>query len=202
MHSKAFLLTCTLASLLLSVPARGQHFSFGLAAGAGFNDAFQDHTFQGVDTQTHFFSDSKDFILGPTVDLGLPLNVSIEVDALYRPLHLASTNFVAPSRTFSSSTTVGTWEFPLLLKYRFPVPIPLVKPLVEVGPSFRAGSGGDASPSHHGITLGAGLEAKIVKIKVTPQIRFTRWGSDSPASIFAAPQTNANQAEFLVGFSF
>jgi hypothetical protein len=126
----------------------------------------------------------------------------VELDALYRRLHLADSAVLAPSGSFNSSTTVGTWEFPLLLKYRFPTLIPWAKPMVEVGPSFRGGSGADASPSSHGITLGAGLEAKIIKIKVAPQLRFTRWGSDNPPLIFAAPHTKVNQLEFLVGFSF
>jgi hypothetical protein len=78
----------------------------------------------------------------------------------------------------------------------------VVKPFLEVGPSFRDGSGADASPSSHGITLGGGVEVKIVKVKVAPQLRFTRWGSDAPAKFFGAPQTNVNQAEFLVGLSF
>ncbi len=154
---------------------------------------------------THFSSDSKDFIVGPSAEIGFPFNVSVEVDALYRPLHLAT--YIDSSGVYSFSTTVSTWEFPLLLKYRFPTLIPWAKPLLEVGPSFRGGSGADAAPSSHGITLGAGLEAKILKLKLAPQLRFTRWGSDSPPRIFADPRTVLphtvlNQAEFLVGLSF
>jgi hypothetical protein len=182
--------------------ALAQDFSVGVVAGAGLTDGFQDHIFQGVDTQTHFFSDSKDFIIGPMAEVGFPLGVSVELDALYRPLHLSDSAVGIPLGTFHSSTTVGTWQFPLLLKYRFPTFVPVVKPFVEVGPSFRAGSGADASPSSHGITLGGGVEVKVIKVKVAPQLRFTRWGSDGAAKIFATPQTNVNQAEFLVGLSF
>jgi len=191
-----------MAVLCMPTAAFAQHFSFGVVAGAGVTDGFQDQTFRGVDTVTHFSSDSKDFIVGPMAEVGFPLNVSVELDALYRPLHLANSTLSASLGTFNSSTTVGTWEFPLLLKYRFPTLIPWAKPLLEVGPSFRGGSGADAAPSSHGITLGAGLEAKIIKVKVAPQLRFTRWGADNPAKIFAAPRTNVNQVEFLVGFSF
>jgi hypothetical protein len=191
-----------LAASLAPATALAQHFSFGVVAGGGLTDAFHDQTFQGVDTVPHFFSDSKDPIFGPTADVGLPANISVEIDALYRPLHLAESNLSIPAGTFNSSTTIGTWEFPLLLKYRFPTLIPWAKPLLEVGPSFRAGSGANAEPSHHGLTLGGGLEVKILKLKIAPQIRFTRWGSDKAQLLFAAPQSNANQAEFLVGLSF
>jgi hypothetical protein len=181
-------------------PKHFLHFSAGMIAGSGLTDGFQDLTTHAVDTVTHFYSDSKDFIVGPMVAVHVPLGFSVEFDALYRPLHLANSTLVAPSTNLSSSATVGTWEFPLLLQYRF-IPTPIIKPLVEVGPSFRAGSGQDASPSHHGLTLGAGLEAKILKLRITPQLRFTRWGGDSPSMIFAAPRTSLNQVEFLVGFS-
>ena len=202
MRSKFFFPVGVLAAVLSAPAEFAQHFSFGVVAGAGVTDGFQNQTFRGVDTITHFSSDSKDFIVGPMAEIGFPFNVSVEADALYRPLHLANSAIVAPSGTFNSSTSVGTWEFPILLKYRFPTLIPFAKPLLEVGPSFRGGSGADAAPSSHGITLGAGIEAKIIKVKVAPQLRFTRWGADNPAKIFAAPRTNVNQVEFLVGLSF
>ena len=126
----------------------------------------------------------------------------MEFDILYRPLHLTTATLVTVAPSSTSSTSVGAWEFPLLLKYRFPVPIPFLKPLVEAGPSFRAGSGAGASPSKHGITIGVGVEAKILKLKLAPQLRFTRWGSDNPSLLLASPVTNVNQAEFLVGLSF
>jgi hypothetical protein len=199
---KTLLCSCLLAASFAPATALAQHFSFGVIAGGGLTDAFHDQTFHGVDTVTRFFSDSKDPIFGPMVDLGLPANVSVEFDILYRPFHLASSNAVIPTATVTSSTSFGTWEFPLLLKYRFPVLIPWAKPLLEAGPSFRAGSGANAEPSKHGLTIGGGLEVKIFRLKVAPQIRFTRWGSDKAQLLFAAPLTNLNQAEFLVGLSF
>jgi hypothetical protein len=202
MQSKHLLSLCLLAASLAPAPALAQRFSAGVIVGAGLTDAFHDQTFHGVDTVTHFFSDSKDFVVGPMVEVGFPANISVEADLLYRPLHLAESNLVIPTGTFPSSTTVGTWQFPLLLKYRFPTLIPWAKPLLEVGPSFRAGSGSSAAPSSHGLTLGAGLEAKILRLKLAPQLRFTRWASDKRPLIFAAPQSNANQVEFLVGLSF
>ena len=98
--------------------------------------------------------------------------------------------------------TVNSWEFPILGKYHF-LPLPLIKPYVEVGPSFRALGHAASYFSGSGFTLGGGIELKISRLRIEPEIRYTRWGSDSASAIAAgSTPSNVNQAAFLVGIAF
>jgi hypothetical protein len=200
--------------------AFGQHLSFGVIGGASLTDDFHNEVIglfrsaQGglVRVPTRFYSTSKDYIVGPKVELGLPFHLSVELDALYRPLNFTSAA-VNPDGSLNSVSpnTVVTWEFPILGKYR--LPLHGVEPFVEVGGSFRnSGNLNGASPSNHGFTLGAGVEGRLRKLRIAPRVRYTRWAADdlrcfvvprSRCSLdIQQPLTLRNQAEFLVGFSF
>ena len=88
------------------------------------------------------------------------------------------------------------------LRYRF-LHTPIVKPFAEAGPSFRwVESPLDHDLSDRGFTLGAGVEVKLLRLRVTPEVRFTRWGSDHNVNLTFPLQSGQNQAEFLAGFSF
>jgi len=178
--------------------AFGQVFSAGVTGGLGLTDGIENQAIDGY----HFYSYSKDYVVGPMVELGLPFHLSAEIDALYRPLSLAS--FISLDNGVNTATAHGhviTWEFPLLLKYKFPFPV--VKPFVELGPSFRAaGNLNGTSPSNYGVTLGAGVEAHLLRLKIAPQLRYTRWASDNTSPSLILPLTNQNQVELLVGLSF
>lgn len=199
------------ALLLSAVVLCAQPFSVGVVAGVPFTDGVANSTTAPVDGEvTHAFSPSKLYIVGAMGEIRLPLRLAIEVDALYRPIsiesdeQLGSTTFKSPSENFSN------WEFPVLGKYRFP--FPAVKPFVEAGPSFRKTGCCELSYlSNYGVTLGGGVELKLLRLRVAPAVRYTRWGSDGPACYSnngviscspSFPPSNRNQAEFLVGFSF
>jgi len=190
---------------VFSSAAFGQHLvSFGVKGGIGLTDAFSDttNTNSTANSAVRFFSDSKDYVVGPTVELKLPLGFSVEADALYRPLSLATQSGLSASTlTTIGSTRVTTWEFPVLAKFR--LPIPLAKPYVDAGPSFRhVGQLGDHLSSA-GFAVGGGVEFHLPFVRVSPEIRYTRWAGDSSSStggVFAS--SNLNQAELLVGFSF
>jgi len=190
-------------SLLLLTTAFGQSFSVGVRGGVPFTGALSDLTTHGVDTITRSFSDSNQYIIGPMVELHLPLGLSIEADALYRPLNLAVQNQVVPQPTiFSSSTNVSSWEFPIMGKFRFP--FPLVRPYVGAGPSFRTVGSDLSFLSNKGVTVGLGVELKVSRLRIAPEIRYTRWGSDVKPSVgtLVSIASNSNQGEFLVGISF
>ena len=56
-----------------------------------------------------------------------------------------------------------------------------------------------------GFTLGGGVELHLLLLKITPEIRYTRWGNQQFNGLFPAGgslTSNQNQAEFLVGFTF
>lgn len=178
--------------------------SVGVKGGIGLTDAFSNTTVPQLNGSTNFFSGSKDYVVGPMIELRLPLHFAIEADALYRPLNLttATTSTVSPG--FKTSETYNEWEFPLLLKYRFHSgPI---QPYVEAGPSWRTVSFPSAfnQLSTAGFTAGGGVEFHALHVRIAPEVRYTRWGSDTGAqtSSFVSPASNLNQAELLVGISF
>lgn len=156
--------------ILLSTSLSAQSLHFGVAGGASLTNGFQ------------VPKDRKDFILGPTAELRLPLGFSLEADALYRRME--------------SNTGLNAFEFPILAKVRLGV-LPLIKPFVAGGLSLRAI---DSPVSKKGFTLGGGLEFQILKVRISPTLRYTRWGADSkPLPTILSGQ---NQAQFLVGISF
>jgi hypothetical protein len=151
-----------------------------------------------------YSSGTKRLLIGPTVNVALPLGFRLQFDALYQRVNYDHTFIytqVYTKETFSHNTA-NRWQFPLLLQYRLPVPV--VKPFVGVGPSFSHVSGGrnvtfnqdnlfgsfrgtstttsSSLPElRHstvaGFTAGIGLDVHVLFIHVAPEFRFTRWGS-------------------------
>jgi hypothetical protein len=205
MRAKSILPIASFYAFLGAHQASAQIVSVGVVGGAGLTDDFRSDTIpaQGYSPYLHFSSSSKDYLAGASVELALPLHLSAELDGLYRPLNYSYTgSYTNPSGVgdFSHpSATVLTWEFPLLAKYKFsPRPI---RPFVAAGPSFRAsGNLNGTSPSHSGITVGGGIEARFHRLKIAPQIRYTRWAEDHPSPPWAV--TNPNQVELLAGLTF
>jgi opacity protein-like surface antigen len=176
--------------------------------------------------------------------LRLPFGFGVEFNALYR--HLNYTNFSnGVDVLFNSATTSGAWEFPLLAKYRFPGKV--ARPYVAAGvvwdtlsglgqtitqtviPTNITSTSHTSSPAElrnntvSGFVAGVGIEIHLLFLHISPEIRYTRWGSQhfvTPVSAalisgvgvgpitLASPalpgtiQSNQNQAEFLVGFTF
>ena len=206
--------------VLLSVSAlaiRAQSFSFGIKAGVPLTGFFG-----GSGTaQYPYTSDTSRYLIGPTVELRLPFGLGVEFDALYRQYSYAGLGFTpAPGihlQYSAENAGAGAWEFPLLAKYRFPSKV--VRPFVDAGIAWNTLSGlsatvcaincGDTSspPSlRHstvtGFVAGAGIDAHLLFLHFSPEIRYTRWG----AAMFQAPtggfSSRQNQAEFLLGITF
>jgi hypothetical protein len=159
-------------------------FSYGWKGGVPLTDAISG-------------SRSKNYVIGPMVELNLPLGFSIEADALYRPLNFTT----APSSGRIISDDIGSAEFPILVKYHF-LHTPIVKPYAEAGPMFRHVGSTASYLSGRGFALGGGIDFKLLVVKISPELRFSRWGSDSIPTIATFPSSNRNQAEFLIGLAF
>ena len=180
----------------------GQHISFGVKSGVPLTDAFSDQTTHSIDTITHSFSDSKNFVIGPVIEFGLPLGFAVEADALYRPLNLTTDLTIVPSHITHNSTDITSWEFPILGKYYF-FHTPGLHPYVEAGPIFRAVGHEAPYLSNAGAALGGGVNIQIWKLRIMPELRYSRWGHDATvASAVTAFPSNLNQAEFLIGIGF
>ncbi len=176
-----------------------QPVSVGIRGGVPLTDAFSAVMETNGAGFVRDFSSSKEYEIGAMAELHLPLGLGIEADALYHPLNL-TTQMANPAGTFQTSRTVSSWEFPILGKFHF-LPLPLIKPYAEAGPSFRALGNAASYLSNSGFTVGLGVEIKISRLRIEPDIRYTRWGSDSPSLAAIAP-SNVNQASFLVGIAF
>ena len=184
------------AFLFLGVAASAQPVSIGIRAGVPLTQAYADLTVQsGGVIQT--FSEALGYAVGPMVELHLPLGLSVEGDALYRPIDVGSVN-VSPGTVNVAGKNISSWEFPIVGKYRF-LHLPIVKPYVEAGPSFR--HVGANYFSNTGFILGIGVEIKILRLRIEPDIRYYRWGADAQSSLTHLP-SQVNQAEFLVGIAF
>jgi hypothetical protein len=175
--------------------------SLGVKGGWPLTYALSDSNGPGL---TRFYSKSREFIVGPMVELRLPFRLSVEADALYHPFNVttASTN----SSTVLSDTSYSVWEFPILAKFHFGGP--LLDPFVGAGPEFRTQPGGlinqnIAKISRDGFVLAAGLDFKLKIIRISPEIRYTHWGGDgvTPTTV-ATANSNQNQAALLVGITF
>ncbi len=143
------------------------------------------------------------FQIGPAVGVRLPLNFSVEGDALYNRQSLSFFNF--------AGTTSSSWEFPVMLKYT--VGQQSVAPVFGAGVTLRHVSdfgrlpafltGGTNSPTTAGFVAGAGLRLKIGPVSITPELRYMRWGGESfTGSLFNLLPLNRNEGSVLVGVTF
>lgn len=203
----SFLNAALLMGLTASASFAGQFFSVGVKGGVPFTDAFSTVNWQQAQPTTPpqyvpFVNSpgSVGYIVGATGEIHLPLGLSVEADALYRPLEI-STHQATSAATLVTNDSYSSWEFPVLGKWRFP--FPLIKPYVEAGPSFRT-VGGQAGNylSNSGFTTGIGVELRVSRVRIGPEIRYTHWAGDSAGAQLFGFKSNQNQGEFLVGLSF
>ena len=203
-------------------------FGFGVKGGLPLTDFI--NTVSG--SRTTVSSVTNRYIVGPTVELRLPFGFGVEADALYRHFSYNSTaSLVDVLSTLRTSS--NNWEFPLLVKKRFGGVGP-VRPFVDAGVSFNKITGltqtvsnlvfpnrltttSNSNPAElkndftAGFTMGGGVEIHLLILRISPEIRYTRWGNQQFNGIFppggasgitGSLTSNQNQAEFLVGFTF
>lgn len=214
MH-KTFCLLFVCAAAALAQP-----IGLGLKVGLPLTDAFNTSSNQ----TTSYSSDTKRFIIGPQLELRFPAGIGIEVDALFTRLEYSSVGAVAGS-VANAATDADSWEFPVLLKYRFGGANAIaasVRPFITTGASFRrltsisqiknfvtGSSQTTSSPSElqdknsTGFVIGGGLEIRALFLRISPEFRFTRWGTANfQEGISNLLETNQNQGQFLVGIHF
>lgn len=184
-----------LTSVCSAAGVPGFEFAAGVKGGVPLTDPLADVTSLGV----HTFSDSKNFIVGPTVELHLPLGFSVEGDGLYRLVNVNTQTSAGFVGSVVNSGDYGFWEVSVLGKYHLPLPI--VKPYISAGPSFRTVSSLSPYFSTKGVSAALGVEVKALKIRIAPELRYTRWGSDLTTTN-RYYQSHRDQAEFLIGITF
>lgn len=187
--------------LILTSAAHAELFSLGAKIGLPLGDAYSIATAPN----RSFTSDSTQYTVGAMAELHLPLGFGVEGDILYNRFNFSTENLV----NSLSKTNSNSFEFPILLKYRF-VNVGPVHPFVGAGPSFRSIQSllrydprkpNDSFGS--GVVFAGGIEIKVLFLRIAPEIRYTHWGSQSfldGANVLI--QGKQSQGQFLVGISF
>ena len=201
-----------------AMTAFSQPFSIGVKGGVPINDFVN-----GTSTAGNVLSTTTNrYIVGPEVELNLPYGFGVEFDAMYRHYNFQGTGVSGTNTGIST----GAWEFPLLAKYRFPIPV--VHPFIDGGVSWDhlTGTGvtvsnvfpgpnagpGASNTTVFGWVAGAGIEVHASVVRIEPEIRYTRWGdqhfissngiSTGGVNSGSAFSSNRNQLELLVGLTF
>ena len=171
----------------------------GIAGGGSLTHGFQSTSRPEDLTTLLSYPTHRDYLVGPTLEVDLPRKLAVEVDALYRPLNFTNASRLADGTLRSiSPATVVTWEFPIILKYRFGDR--RWRPEVGGGVAFRTqGNVNNTSPSDAGIAAALSVQGRFGPLRITPSLRYTRWKAD-PTGIFLG-YTKQDQLTVLIGFS-
>ena len=171
--------------LLAAAVALPQKISVGVKGGVPLTDALK------VTGSSRYFSNKAPFVIGPAVELRLPLGLSAEADVLYRRLQYGDSPGAA-------GATGQVWELPLLAKGRLPALL-IFAPFVSAGFSFRRLAN---LSNGKGPTIGGGVEVKLPLVRLSAEMRYTRWGSSTFKSALAGLSTQLNQADVMLGIMF
>jgi opacity protein-like surface antigen len=155
------------------------------------------------------------YLVGGTLQVNFPARFSIEVDGLYRRVGFQHqyVNEVPPSvgKLGVQRSTANSWEFPVLGKVALSGgPI---RPFADAGASFRSITGGKSGIAHFvpelghdftaGFTFGGGVEFKLGRMRISPEFRYTHWGTENFSDpVNSLLHTNLNQGDFIVGITF
>lgn len=164
--------------------------------------------------------------MGPAVTLRLNGKFLIEVDALYKRIGYSRYGSAFSGQYERVKTHADSWELPVLAKYT--LSSSKFRPYLASGVSFHHVNGAQSiiqaqingtwfvSPqdrvyelkrtTNWGGIVAIGAETKLWKVRVLPEIPYTRWSTDifrSPASPnIETVGTNRDQVEFLIGIMF
>jgi hypothetical protein len=210
----------------LAAVGRGQSVQLGVIGGVPITDAYE----TGAGSYPHFCnyagasSATRRYTVGPEFRMGLPHGFGVAAGALYKRFGYDDYSEVACLAVYTRSIG-NSWEFPAMATYRLPSQLP-GRPYVAAGPSFRSTTdvsltgyetypGGYTSNiqpsttpnalvdrrSKVGFAAGLGGEAKAGRLRIRPELRYTRWAaSTNELGVSNVVQSDQNQVEFLLSF--
>jgi len=196
----------------LAIPALPQHVILGTKGGLRLT---------GDRPIYRSVSNSKRYIVGPSIELRLPFNFGLAADALYS--RLGNTfYFLSIANSSDIRTVANSWMFPLLVKYR--LPISRVQPFLSIGLAPRRAAGRinmihygyypsdvtfssiDWHARDHASVFGGGIEARFWHLRFAPEIRYLRWKiPSSPSSWYVTSYLrppHSYEAQFLLGIGW
>lgn len=166
---------------LSAVASFAQPIGVGAKIGAPLSDVF---TFAGPG----FTAEKPVLTAGPFVEVRLPARLAIEFDALYEGLRF---HYDARPAFEIVNVSAQSWQFPLLLKYRFGSrrAYPFISGGVSAFYIGKVGIAGQSLPENvstvlqrvgstfvnGGGVIGGGIEMRLGPLRVAPELRFTRW---------------------------
>jgi hypothetical protein len=175
--------------------------------------------FRGSDNPVSSFDpESQRYLVGPKLEVRLPLHLSFEFDALYRDVGFTGYSLIGPCCSLSPSVTRerdASWEFPMMVKYHFGVRmhpflgfgfVPRTVHGSDVFSGSRLTLGGNQNyldqrsnvsyPVSLGLVVSAGVEFGARHLSVSPELRYVHWNQP----FLDQPYYNGafNQDELLV----
>jgi opacity protein-like surface antigen len=179
----------TVFTALSAAALAAQSIGYGVRGGIPLSDFWKAESRTGA--LTNIVKGRGDVVIGPMLEVRLPLGLGIEFDALYRRWN---------AEGVLNPGSASTWEYPLYGKFR--VPGIIVRPYAGAGINFQhlgdVGKflgGTSVDKNRRGFLGAAGLEFKVPKVRISPEVRFTRWSNSGPIRA-------TNQVDFLIGLSF
>ncbi len=155
---KTFWMVLVSAVLVWSPRAAAQPIGIGVKLGVTLTSAISS-------VQAASVPDAATFIVGPYIELRLPVGFSVEGEALYFP------------SLYSNAVGGGSvWQFPILAKYSLFSGGP-VQPFVEAGPAYSHLSDVKTLPdllhsSNYGLVVGGGRTIQLHKFRFSPEVRY------------------------------
>ena len=219
--------------LCAAPPLAAQTFTVGLKGGVPFTDFFHDSKTIGRGYGLLYYTSKPvRYTIGPAVEFPLTYRFSLEASALYQRFHYSSAgDDLTYGQKFAAKTTGNAWSFPLLLKLR--PKISHVPFYIAAGPVIRhlgglhqfrtetIPTGLPPSPAltqrrdipdppelgkrwYPGVSTAGGLNWKLSRVMVSPELRYTRWTANIATDRFASVRPlrfPANQFDLLLGLS-
>jgi hypothetical protein len=199
-----------LAALLWLPVLAGQSWSAGLTTGLLPVDEFGP-------ADSRYMTAPNRLLIGPTIRLRLASGVGFEAGALRKGVDFDSISGRLGIGLTRYHTSAAAWQFPLLFHYGgksrpvapyFNVGMSLRRisgvnqkgenctqlPTVVCTPFERAEAQELENATTSGVVLGGGLEFGVAFLRLSPEVRWTRWLSRP----FTTPPASENQIEVLV----
>jgi opacity protein-like surface antigen len=174
--------------------------------------------FAGVGGREYSVDRSRPWTLGLSAEARFADAISLEASGFYQRLGQDSAGGYIH---FSDRERGYGWEFPIVAKLRLPARLAGFRPFVEAGPSihwlrthtdsdrYGGNLGGPYTYSRTssrtsdwtaGLTLGAGVEKVIGRLRLSVEARYTRWPTDSPYENLRRREPNQGVIQFGAGF--
>ena len=187
---KTFLALSVLIAPAFPALAQSSPFGAGLKLGVPARDAYRVFP---LPTFAPFGANAKQFTFGPYVELRLPGNNAVEVDALYR-----SHEFLGAAGMESASS----WEFPVLMKHR--IGSRLIKPYFEGGVTLSRLSDITVinlkNRGNYGLVVGGGFEINFLFLRLSPELRYSAYAFKTLDQ--ANAESRRGQLAVLFGIGF